>query len=116
MSGMNAITGRSIAGTAHLMQSIADILTTPLGSRIQRRDYGSLLPDLIDQPFNERTRLQLFGAIATALMRWERRIRLSRIALTPASAPGAFVLELDYRPSDGRPATSLTVPLRFPTF
>jgi len=115
MSGMNATTGRSIASTAHLMQSIADILTTPLGSRIQRRDYGSLLPDLIDQPFNERTRLQLFGAIATALMRWERRIRLTRIALTLASAPGAFVLELDYRPSDGRPAASLTVPLRFPT-
>ncbi|TGR41845.1 baseplate assembly protein [Mesorhizobium sp. M00.F.Ca.ET.151.01.1.1] len=113
MIGMDAIHGGIAEGTAHLVQSIHDVLTTPLGSRIQRRDYGSLLPELIDQPFNDHTRLQLFGAAATALMRWEPRIRLTRISLTPSDAPGAFLLDLDYQQAGTRAPQSVTVPLRF---
>ena len=50
MIGLAATTGRTITGAAHLAQSIADVLTTPIGSRVMRREYGSLLPDLIDDP------------------------------------------------------------------
>ena len=49
MLGMDAKTGRRLEGDDHLRQSIADILTTPIGSRVLRRDYGSMLLDLIDQ-------------------------------------------------------------------
>lgn len=49
MNGMDRRTGRLIEGDAHLAQSVADILTTPVGSRLQRRTYGSLLPELLDQ-------------------------------------------------------------------
>ncbi len=112
---MDAINGGSAEGTSHLVQSIHDVLTTPLGSRIQRRDYGSLLPELIDQPFNDHTRLQLFGATATALMRWEPRIRLTRVALAQGDAPGVFVLDLDYQHAGNRQPQRATVPLRFQT-
>lgn len=44
MTGMSATTGRALTEREHLAQSIADILTTPLNTRIMRRDYGSLLP------------------------------------------------------------------------
>ena len=50
MIGTHAATGKRLEGNAHLAQSIADILTTPLGTRLMRHDYGSLLPELIDQP------------------------------------------------------------------
>ena len=43
-SGMHRTTGAGLSGIEHLRQSIADILTTPLGTRLQRRTYGSLLP------------------------------------------------------------------------
>lgn len=115
MRGMDAATGKAIEGDAHLAQSIADVLTTPLGSRVMRRDYGSLLPELIDQPFNGATRLKLFGATATALMRWEPRISVSRIDLQPGNAPGAFILELEARRTDqaaDSEYTRLTIPLR----
>ncbi len=112
---MDAINGGKADGTAHLVQSIRDVLTTPLGSRVQRRDYGSLLPELIDHPFNDHTRLQLFGATATALMRWEPRIRLTRVALAPGDAPGVFVLDLDYQHAGTRQPQSVSVPLRFQT-
>ena len=75
---MSAATGRAIDGEAHLRQSIADILTTPIGTRVMRRDYGSLLPELIDQPFNGATRVRGYGATATAISRWEPRLRLTR--------------------------------------
>ncbi|RPE74630.1 GPW/gp25 family protein [Vulcaniibacterium tengchongense] len=115
MRSMDAATGRLIEGEAHLRQSIADILTTPIGSRVMRRDYGSLLPELIDQPFNGATLVKLYGATASALMRWEPRIRLTRIQLVPGAEPGAFALELDVQRTDVSPGndyTRLTLPLR----
>lgn len=116
MKGMNARTGRPAEDLAHLAQSISDILTTPMGTRIERRDYGSLLPALIDQPFNDKTRLQLYGATATALMRWEPRIRVSRIAISLGNAGGQFVLDLTCQLVSAFGSgefTGLTVPLRF---
>lgn len=115
MKGMSSATGRAIEGVEHLAQSIADILTTPIGTRVMRRDYGSLLPELIDAPVNAGTRMRLFGATATALMRWEPRIRITRIGLTAGAGPGAFVLDLEGIRTDSVRAndyTRLTIPLR----
>ena len=50
--GMNVLNGRSLTGLDHLKQSIADILNTPIGSRVMRRDYGSKLFSLIDAPLH----------------------------------------------------------------
>ncbi|KPN28874.1 baseplate wedge subunit [Halolamina pelagica] len=43
MPGVDRTNGQRLEGLAHIRQSVADILTTPLGSRVMRRDYGSLL-------------------------------------------------------------------------
>ncbi|WP_208531402.1 GPW/gp25 family protein, partial [Pseudomonas aeruginosa] len=67
---MNAHTGGAIDRLAHIRQSIVDILTTRIGTRVMRREYGSQLPELIDAPFNDTTRLQVYAATAMALMRW----------------------------------------------
>lgn len=94
MSGMNPTTGRAIDGVAHLCQSISKILTTPISSRTKRRPFGSELPNLIDAPTNAATRVRLYAAAATALMRWEPRLQLTRIALAEnATVDG--VLEVD---------------------
>lgn len=95
MMGMDARTGRALSGDAHLAQSIADILATPIGTRLMRRDYGSRLPDLIDAPANAATRVQLYAATATALMRWEPRITVKRVALSVLDAmTGRWMLDL----------------------
>jgi uncharacterized protein len=93
--GINRVTGQALEGLDHLRQSITDILTTPLGSRVMRRDYGSLLPSLIDQPDNAATRLRVYAATAAALMRWEPRLRLTRIAMLSGLRPGQVVLDLE---------------------
>ncbi|WP_312571370.1 GPW/gp25 family protein [Stutzerimonas balearica] len=111
MIGMSATTGRTITGAAHLAQSIADVLTTPIGSRVMRREYGSLLPDLIDAPFNDATRLQAYAAVAMALMRWEPRIRLSRVQLSLGEQPGQAYLDVEGSRTDSNEPLSLRVPL-----
>lgn len=110
MIGMSATTGAALSGTAHLAQSIADILTTPVGSRLMRRDYGSDLPSLIDAPANPATRALLYAATATALTRWEPRIVVQQVQLDADDAQaGQFALTITGRVSDS--TLSVRVPL-----
>lgn len=115
MRGMDAATGKPLSGEGHLRQSIRDILTTLVGTRVGVRDYGSLLPELLDQPMNPAGRLRLYAATAVALMRWEPRLRLTRVTLESGAEPGAYALILDGIRTDTPPAnarTRLAVPLR----
>lgn len=113
MIGTDANTGKPLEGLAHLAQSIGDILTTPIGSRVMRRSYGSLLPELIDQPGNGATRVRLFAATAEALMRWEPRIRVMRVALAGPDN-GQYTLTLDAVRTDvatPTPVQQISIPL-----
>jgi phage baseplate assembly protein W len=114
MIGLEATTGRQLAGNAHLAQSVADILTTPLGSRVMRRDYGSLLFDLVDQPINAATRMLIQAATALALRQWEPRLKLARIALDASQAPaGRLAVEIEGTRTD-LPAPNARVTLSIP--
>ena len=95
MIGMDRTTGRRLTGEAHLRQSIADILTTPIGSRVMRREYGSDLPALIDAPITPETVVDVFQATAEALARWEPRIRVRRVQVA-AAAPGHLTILLEH--------------------
>lgn len=111
MTGMSRTTGAPLEMLQHLRQSIADILTTPLGSRVMRREYGSNLPFLIDQPFNDHTRMLCYAATAMALMRWEPRLRLSRVQFTVGTEQGRYILDIEGTPVDSDQTHSLQVPL-----
>ena len=93
MYGMNRNTGKKLSGIDHLKQSIADILTTPIGTRIMRRDYGSRLYELVDQPMNDEFSIELFAATAGALEKWEHRFKLEKVSLEEISE-GRAVLSL----------------------
>lgn len=90
MYGMNKATGTSSTGLAHLRQSVVDILTTPLGSRAWRRDYGSRLPDLIDKPLNSLIMLDIYTASAEALAKWEPRFNLKKVKYGEVSPDFGF--------------------------
>ena len=81
MRGMNASTGKELEGLNHLKQSIVDILTTPIGSRIMRREYGSRLFELIDRPINRDFSLEIYAATAEALGKWEKRFKLEKVKI-----------------------------------
>ncbi len=95
MNGINASTGERLSGAEHLKQSVKDILTTRIGTRVMRRDYGSRLPELVDNPMGELLKVELFAATAEALARWEPRIRLSRVYLSDVNSDGGIALTLE---------------------
>jgi phage baseplate assembly protein W len=114
MIGMDRHTGKAIAGTEHLLQSIDDILSTPGGTRIGRRDYGSLVPRQLDQPNNPAGRLRVIAAAALALMRQEGRAQIARISLSPGAQPHQVVLTVAGRRTDiaGNPAFTASSTIR----
>ena len=101
---MTSATGKAITDTDHLNQSVKDILITPQGSRIARREYGSLLSALIDQPQNPALRLQMMSAVYVALMRWEPRPTLDAITIK-SDFNGSTVVDLTGRRTDGTPVS-----------
>lgn len=113
MTGLSDRNGRGVSHLSddYIRRSVADVLTTPIGSRVMRRDYGSYLPEFIDQPLNAATRLKLYGATAMALMRWHRRSRLKSVRLAVDGASASLQLDL-VRTDLPRPqALSMTLPL-----
>jgi len=88
MIGMGNITGIPMSGIAHLLQSIADILGTPLGSRVMRRDYGSRLFELTDSPTNRGGVMDVIIATAEALKKWEPRLSLTSVRVNQPNSNG----------------------------
>ena len=115
MIGMETTSGRTLSGSSHLAQSIADILGTPLGTRVMRRDYGSLLFELIDRPLNGAVRALIHAATALALHQWEPRLKLTRVLLSLGGADGTLDITIEGQRLD-LPAPSarvaLTIPIR----
>lgn len=117
--GLNRTTGKLLTGIEHVQQSIRDILITPLGSRIERRHYGSRLFDLLDNPTSSALGLDIYAACVEALrprvidgiQYGEPRIRVNRIRFqadvgSQLQGGGWPPLLLDATLlSDGRPIT-----------
>jgi phage baseplate assembly protein W len=100
MKGTNASTGKWLGDMDHLRQSITDIITTPLGSRVMRRDYGSRLFELVDAPLNQQNVSEIYAATAEAVQKWEPRIQVAQVLVTSAK-PGEISIALTgtYLPS-----------------
>ncbi|WP_313800983.1 GPW/gp25 family protein [Sphingobium sp.] len=114
MNGMQVSNGKAVDGTGHLIQSIADILGTPLGSRVMLRDYGSLIFDLIDQPINAATMMLLRAATVVALRRWEPRIRIGKVLLSGLPTDGSLTITVSGTRTDlpaSTARTTLAIPL-----
>lgn len=103
MNGMNRNTGKALSGVEHLRQSIVDILTTPVGSRVMRRDYGSRLYQLVDAPVNKALLVEIYSAVAEALVKWEPRFQLSRVQVESIEV-GKILIAVDglYLPTQQR--------------
>ncbi|XKU39215.1 GPW/gp25 family protein [Pseudomonas [fluorescens] ATCC 17400] len=109
---MNRETGGAIGDLDLISQSITDILTTRIGTRVMRREYGSMLPELVDHPFNDATRLRVYAATVMALMRWEPRISLNRVQFLGANLQGQSVLDLEGTLVDTNKPLSMSLPLQ----
>ena len=60
-----------------------------------RRDYGSHIPDLIDQPMNGATLLRLSAAAFVAVRRWEPRVRVTALRFGVGAVAGQLTAAID---------------------
>lgn len=108
-TGMSRVNGRTLTDSQHVSQSMGDILRTPVGSRVMRREYGSLLSTLIDQPQTPALTLQVRVACYMALLKWEPRITLSEI--TTEQTEGRMTVNVTGQLVSTGETLSLTLPV-----
>lgn len=93
-TGLSATSGAALSDWPHVAQSIQKILTTPIGSRVMRRDFGSDLPDLVDAKMTAANILKVYSAAAQAILKWEPRFRMRAGRLVTATADGRLAIEI----------------------
>lgn len=93
-TGLRRDAGSLLSGFEHVEQSIAVILTTPIGSRVMRREFGSELFDLIDRPMTDQVILAIYSAAVMAIARWEPRYAITGCNITGVSGDGTLSLEV----------------------
>ena len=71
-------------GEAKIQASIFVIMSTAIGSRIDRPDFGSMLPYLTFEPYGETLRSELVFYTRDALIKWEPRIVVSDVFIGDA--------------------------------
>ena len=79
---IDKFTGQTVTEARHIEQSIQTILFTVIGTRIQRRGFGSYLFDLIDAPLTPRSQQLIMAVVADAIVRWEKRIKMTGTSIT----------------------------------
>lgn len=109
--GMNSQTGLSVSEIEHIRQSVRDILVTPVGSRVMRREYGSLLSQMIDQPQTPALRLQIMAACYSAIQKWEPRVSLTTITFERSETDGGLYVDITGTRTKTSLPFSLTIPL-----
>ena len=93
--GMNRETGKPVEDLDHVRQSVRDILTTRIGTRVMLRDYGSNLPELVDLPINRSTIAAIRADMINALNIWEPRVNVTRVDIKEVLASGQITFDMD---------------------
>jgi phage baseplate assembly protein W len=101
-AGIHRSTGKLLTEEAHIAQSVGDILTTPLGTRVMRENYGSLLPELLDHPQTPTLELKLMAAAFMSIIVWEPRIKPTRMRMSPALLDGRRSIDIEFALASGR--------------
>ena len=84
--------------------SIETILDTEPGERIMLPGFGCGLRRYLMEPNTLTTRTAMREDISDALSRWEPRIQLTNVAVTPGDDPSLVWIEIAYvRRADRRP-------------
>lgn len=103
MADIDRYTGKVIDNLTSAFQGVEIILSTRIGSRVMRREFGGGVVELLGRAITP----SLFAAwqqlIGTAIDLWEPRFHVRR--LTPAGSPeqlrlghAGLKIEVDYRP------------------
>ena len=82
---------------ADIKSSLEILLSTRLGERVMVPDYGCNLDELLFKPLTLTLKTFVIDLIKTAILYYEPRIDLNKIAIDPTDEPeGVLLINLDY--------------------
>lgn len=96
--------------TSNIEESIYIILRTGLGERVYRPSFGSRLSELVFEPLNLQTLLQIRLYVEEALEMWEPRITLKGIQTEPDPIRGKVNITIFYQPKGSYDSRSFVYP------
>ena len=91
-----------------ISQAIGLILDTAVGERVMRPEFGSRLQELVFEPNNATTVSLAKNYVQQALGRWEPRINLDDVVVTPTG--NRLDIEVIYRIRTSNVAANLVYP------
>lgn len=91
-------------------QAVWIILATSKGERPMRPDFGCGIHDLVFEPMGPGTAGRIGSAVRDALLRYEPRIDVRDVRVSPGSEPGLLLIDLDYEVRATNNAFNLVYP------
>ena len=99
-------------GVRRIEDSIWIIVSTSLGERVMRPDFGGGVNDFVFQPNSALMRTNLAAAVRDALVRWEPRIELVSVRVDPSPDVESQILaSIEYRVRTTNELFNLVYPL-----
>ena len=85
-----------VTGHREIEEAIRLIIGTAPGERPMRPDFGCGLDNYVFAPANAATAGRLAFEVHSSLERWEPRIDVIDVVVTPDAAPGCLLIEVQY--------------------
>ncbi|MCJ8517825.1 phage baseplate assembly protein W [Pseudorhizobium tarimense] len=103
MAGIDRRTGAVINNLSSAFQGVEVTLTTPLASRVMRREFGAGVVDILGRAITPTLFATWMQLVATAIDIWEARFAVRRIVPTGSTdeirtGRAGLLIEADYRP------------------
>jgi phage baseplate assembly protein W len=103
MTGIDRRTGAVTDNLSHAYQGVEVILSTRLGSRIMRREFGGGIVELLGRLVTPSLFAAFQQLLATAIDLWEPRFQVRRISANGSASElrlghVGLTIEADYRP------------------
>ena len=97
-------------GYRNLEESIVIILSTRLGERVYRPDFGSRLHELVFAPLNDETTLLAQIYARDAIQKWEPRVAVEAVTARPMPNASSLNITVNYRIRENHHRRSLVYP------
>ncbi len=103
MAGVDRHTGKVIDNLASAYQGVEVIVSTRIGSRVMRREFGGGLAELLGRLMTPALFAAWRQLVATAIDLWEPRLSVRKVSLAGSAEElrlghAAMTIEADYRP------------------
>lgn len=109
---VNAKGGLSYSsGPERIQDAIWIVLSTSLGERLMRPDFGAGVNEYVFQSNSDLVRIQLQTAVNDALLKWEPRIELVNVIVQEGAQASQVLISIDYRIRSTNELFNLVYPL-----